>query len=91
MAPVSVLCLNEHLPAETIHNPEGSPFLPAGKYTYMPLGIECTFTMTDGTTQRSFHPRYTETLIAGVPIFMSLLWGLGQLISFGRTSKAHVE
>lgn len=87
MTPVSVLCLNEHLPPDTIHNPEGAPFLPAGHYTYLPLGIECTFTMTDGSTQRSFHARYAETLITGVPIFISLLWGAWQFVSFARTSS----
>lgn len=84
MTPVSVTCLNEHLPTGTIHNPEGSPFLPAGEYTYMPLGIQCTFTMIDGSTQRSFHPRYIETLIAVVPLSVSLLGGTWLLISFIR-------
>lgn len=84
MTPVSGICLNEHLPPGTIHNPEGAPFLPAGVYTYMPLGVECTFTMTDGSTQRSFYPRYGATLIAGVPIFMTLLWGAWQSITFTK-------
>jgi hypothetical protein len=91
MTTVSGICLNEYLPPGTIHSPEGHPFLPAGEYTFMPLGIDCTFTMADGSTQRSFHPRYGATLIAGVPILMSLLWGVWQFISFARTSSEHAN
>lgn len=79
--PVSVLCLTEYLPPETIHNPEGMPFPPAGQYTYFPLGIECVFTMTDGSTQRSFEPRYEETIIAATPLVVSILWATWQFIS----------
>jgi hypothetical protein len=91
MTPVSGHCLNEHLPPDTVHNPEGSPFLPAGKYTYVPLGIECTFSMIDGSTQRSFHPRYAETFIASLPLFVSLLWTLGQFTSYAKRRDRHLR
>ena len=81
MHPVSILCLNDYLPLGSVHNPEGAPFLPAGEYTFVPLGVECVFTMTDGSIQRSFDPRYEETIIAGTPLLVSTLWATWQFIS----------
>jgi hypothetical protein len=89
MRPVSVLCLNDYLPPGTIHNPEGMPFPPAGECTYFPLGIECVFTMTDGSTQRLTAPRYEETIIAGTPLLVSTLWGTWQVISSAKATREH--
>lgn len=65
-------CLNEYLPSGTIHNPEGQPVQPGAEYVFVPLGLQCTYTMTDGSITQSFHPRYVQTVIAGLPLVLTL-------------------
>ena len=65
---VSIVCLDEYLPRGTIHNSEGQPRPPRGEYTFFPLGLDCTFTMNNGTTQSSFHPRYPQIVLGTFPL-----------------------
>lgn len=85
---ISGLCLGEYLPAGTIHNPEGSPVPPRGEYAFLPLGIECTFTMTDGTHQQSIHPRLTQIILGALPAAAVLAWGVARASASIRRSRA---
>lgn len=66
-------CLNKHLPEGTIHNPENYPPV-RGDYVFLPLGLYCSYTMTDGSTVESFHPRYVQTIVAGLPIVLTVIF-----------------
>lgn len=66
-------CLSEHMPPGTLHSPEGIP-PPGGGYVFVPLGLQCIYTMTDGSTMQSFHPRPAQTAIAGLPIVLTVIW-----------------
>jgi hypothetical protein len=79
-------CLSEHLPPGTIHNPEGQPVPPEGDYVFVPLGLQCTYTMTDGSTTQSFHPRYIQTAIAGLPFVLTLVWTARSLRTSSKTT-----
>lgn len=65
---ISMPCLDEYLPSGTIYTPEGSPSLPSGDYRFFPLGIDCTFRMTNGTTQNSFHPHHPQLVLGLFPL-----------------------
>jgi hypothetical protein len=84
---ISTPCLSEYLPRGTIHIPEGAPIPPRGDYVFIPLGLECSFIMLDGSTQRSFHPHYAQTTIALLPAFAVLVWGVVKVASFRRGEK----
>ena len=77
----SNVCLSRYLPPNTIHNPEGWPSMPLGSYRVVPLGIDCTFTMEDGSAVRSFHPRYYTTAWAALPLAPVLFCGAWMLAS----------
>lgn len=71
----SQYCYTEHLPAGTVHNPEGFPSAPGGTYEFAPLGVECTFAMADGTTTDSFYVRYYPLVLACLPAAATFAWG----------------
>lgn len=71
----SQYCYSEHLPADTVHNPEGFPSAPGGTYEFVPLGVECTFVMVDGTIADSFYVRYYPMVLAVIPGTATLIWG----------------
>lgn len=76
---MSALCLNE-LPPNTIHSPEGHPVLPRAVYRFLPpFGVECTFTMTDGSSRQTSHPNYFLTVIASLPIALTFTWAVWTL------------
>jgi hypothetical protein len=84
-AGLSMECHSEHLPKGTIHNPEGSPHLPRGEYRFFPiLGLECTFSMIDGTEVQTFYPNYAFTTMAALPMFITAATGTRWLIASGR-------
>jgi hypothetical protein len=83
---LSAPCLRD-LPEGTIHSPEGTPVSPKGEYRFVPLGLQCTFKMTDGSTVESFHPRYVQTVVAGLPMVLTAIF---KARSRGRSSK-HAE
>lgn len=71
--PIGFLCL-DNLPPGTIYTPEGSPRMPGASYSLVPLGIECSYTMTDGNTLRTFHVRYAQSVLAALPLLLSFVW-----------------
>ena len=78
---LSFVCLTEHLPEGTMHTQEQN--LPRGTYSFIPpLGYECTFEMTDGSTVRSFHPDTGATLIGVSPTAFSLGYGVWALSKY---------
>lgn len=80
-AGLSMECHSEHLPEGSIHNPEGSPYLPRGEYRFFPiLGLECTFSMIDGTEVQTFYPNYAFTTMAALPMCITAAVGTGWLI-----------
>lgn len=85
--PMSLICLNEYLPPGTVHNPEGWPSLPVAEYRFIPLALECTFRMTDGSTTESFHPRAAQSAIAGLPLLLTLIWIAVTMGRLPRTPK----
>lgn len=70
---ITAPCLTKHLPEGTIHNPENSPPV-GGDYVFLPLGLHCSYTMSDGSTVESFHPRYIQTIVAGLPIVLTVIF-----------------
>lgn len=87
---LTLLCLSRYLPPGTIHNPEGQPVQPGADYVFVPLGLQCTFTMTDGSTTQSFHPRYVQTAIAGLPIVLTLVLAARSLLELRRKQRAKI-
>lgn len=86
---ISDPCLSgENLPSGTIHTPEGAPIPPDGGYVFVPMGLECTYTMKDGSVQRAFHPRYVQMTIAVVPAFALLMWSARKTTSSRRGKNA---
>ncbi len=71
----SQYCYSEHLPAGTMHNPEGFPSAPEGTYQFAPLGVDCTFVMADGTVDDTFYVRYYPMFLACIPGTATLMWG----------------
>lgn len=69
---ITMPCLRD-LPRGTIHSPENSPPV-GGDYVFLPLGLYCSYTMTDGSTVESFHPRYIQTIVAGLPIVLTIIF-----------------
>ena len=79
-------CLDEHLPEGTDHNPEGSN-PPDGDYRFFPiLGLECTFSMIDGTSLQTFHPNYAFTAMAALPLSVTAGFGTWLLVT-RRTTR----
>jgi hypothetical protein len=70
---ITAPCLTKHLPEGTIHSPENSPPV-GGDYVFLPLGLYCSYTMTDGSTVESFHPRHVQTIVAGLPIVLTVIF-----------------
>lgn len=66
-------CL-EDLPAGTAHTPEGTPNMPGSRYVFFPvLGVECSYSMLDGSIFRTFQPNSAFTTMAALPIVITLL------------------
>lgn len=84
---ITAPCLNKHLPEGTIHNPENSPPV-GGDYVFLPLGLYCSYTMTDGSTVESFHPRYIQTIVAGLPIVLTIIFKARSRRRFSETTDA---
>lgn len=72
---ISQYCYTEHLPADTVLNPEGFIFPPMGTYDFAPLGVECVFATPDGTTTDSFSVRSYPMVLACIPGTATLMWG----------------
>lgn len=82
------LCLNERPPGTVYTDEGGGPGHPASTYTVVPLGIECLYKMTDGSTTKTFHPRYAVSVLAAFPVLLSLVWAVRLLIHFDQSTRA---
>lgn len=72
---LSSVCLHDYSPQGQVASPEGGPRSPTGSYGFLPLGIHCQFTMTDGDVVQSFHPR-PALIWAVLPMGISVVWGV---------------
>jgi hypothetical protein len=79
------VCLHNR-PEGSIHTPEGGSSPPRSEYTYFPLGLECEFAMTDGSTQISKFSKYGLTIGAALPMVSTVLW-FSLIVARHRRSK----
>jgi hypothetical protein len=71
---VSSICLDEKLPEGTIYDPAVTPY-PGGDSTTFPIGFDCVFEMTDGSTLITVHPSWSGMVVAVLPTAATLVWG----------------
>jgi hypothetical protein len=83
---LSTPCLRD-LPEGTIHNPENYPPVTA-RYVFLPLGLYCSYTMTDGSGLESFHPRYVQTIVGGLPIVLTVIFKARSRRQSSKTTEA---
>ena len=83
------ICFEEHLPEGTVHQYlEGRRVdLPTGTFTRVPAGIECEFTMTDGSTVRTAYPNYVATVAGALPLAATLGCGGWLLVNPHRPRR----
>jgi hypothetical protein len=81
---ISVFCLDER-PGGTIYTPEGAPSLPAGEYTFAPLGFTCEYVMRDGSTTRTSYPSAGATIVGALPLAATVAWFSAVLLNKRRS------
>lgn len=83
---ISSFCLNER-PEGTIYTPEGGWSLPAGEYTFAPLGFTCEYVMLNGSTTRTSYPSVGATIVGALPLAVTVAWFSAVLLN-NRRSRA---
>lgn len=84
---ISYPCLSsDNLPADSIYTLEGAPVPPGGDYVFVPMGLECTYSMKDGSQLQVFHPRYVQMTVADIPAFALVIWG-ARKATYSRRGK----